>query len=176
MVISIFIILFILLNDINGKEEYNDVFMYNDFQLIDQDETLTIHIDKQDYIAYFDSFDKHCLFYLSLEGRDEWKIIDGKFEILKYSTGYQLKTKIYLDDPNYGKTPESYCNYRRYLSRLDLSMEDVIIRDSINFLYLIKNKNFTLNFENHTIKKMISLSKKTSNAKIIIKKILKYLN
>ena len=60
--------------------------------------------------------------------------------------------------------------FKKYLYPLDLTKANIEIKgDNINYLYLQKDKTYTLDFKENTIKKMIILSRKTLDSKVIVK-------
>ena len=159
MLKPIFLVLLLLLSKMEGKEE---ILKLNDFKTIHNGETLDFTTDEES-IAYFDSLDRNCLVYIKESNSENKERIDGKFYKLKANTNYHIDIKLYdLGSPSV---------LRRYLYPLDLSSESnkeiIITDDSTNYLYLIKNKKFILDFQING-HKMIALSQKTKGAKVII--------
>ena len=151
------LILAFLLYTIKGIEEIQYISELNEFQTISQIQTFYVKTEIES-IAYFDSIDKRCLVY-----DQDNKRIDGLFYKISPNKDYKISTSFY--------NSEKPSIFIRYLFPLDLSNQEINIKDnSISYLYLIKNKIFTLNFESNSFKRMITLSQKTLDSKIIINK------
>ena len=157
-----FLFLFIIFSNIRGKEEITE---FNDFITISKGDSFDFTVKETESIVYFESLDKRSLIYINEDSNSNKERIDGKFYPLKINTKYHIDIKLY--------NSESPSILRRYLYPLDLSNKEIIITDdSINYLYLIKNKEFTLKFQHEGLK-VITISKKTMNAEIIIDDIIK---
>ena len=163
---TLFLLLFFIAK-INGIDESLETYSkLNGFQTINKNQAFIIETTEES-IAYFDSYDKVSTVYISTDyekynsKKDER--ITGKFYKIKPNTKYYVRNNLYFSD--YPSV------FKKYLNPLDLSKEEINIDDnSYSYLYLLKDKEFILNFEKCSIKKMITLSRKTLNAKITIKK------
>ena len=151
---------------IKGIDESLSIYStLNDYQTIDKNQEFIIETTVES-MAYFDSIDKISVIYISKDyqkgiSQDDERIT-GKFYKIEPNVKYYVKNLLYFDLPS---------NFKRYLYPLDLSKEEIKIDDySFNYLYLQKDKTYTLNFEKNSMKKMIALSRKTLNAKITINK------
>ena len=153
-----FIFLFCILKLIFGKEEINQL---NDFKTISKEEDFYLS-PTVDSVAYFESYDRRCLVYLSVNDDSKKERIDGQFYRLKTDQNYHFYIKLY--------NSESPSILKRYIAPIDLSNQEIYIKGNpISFLYLLKNKKYNLTFEENSSIKMISLSKKTINSKVKIK-------
>ena len=134
----------------------------NTFKMIDQNESFIIKTNVTSK-AYFDSFDKNSIIYISKNYEDfnseKDQKITGKFLTIEADTTYYIRNYLYNTDyPSVFKT---------YLYPLEFDKNEINIKDQ-SFLYLEKNKRYTLNFGENEIKKMIKLSRKTLNSTIKI--------
>ena len=167
---TLFILLFQTLTSIkflekNEPEDLENYEKFNYFETINESKNFTIKTDKKS-IAYFESFERKSHIYISTNYSDfnthKDTRISGKFYEIEPNTTYYIRI-IHRNNPSVLK---------KYLYPYDLDESEIIIDDNIeeiNYLYLVKNKIYTLNFENNVIKKMIKLSEKTLNSKIKIK-------
>ena len=134
----------------------------NTFKMIEQNESFIIKTNVTSK-AYFDSFDKNSIIYISKSYEDfkseKDQKITGKFLTIEADTTYYIRN--YLYDAKYHSV------FKTYLYPLELDKNEINIQNQ-NFLYLEKNKRYTLNFGENEIKKMIKLSRKTLNSKIKI--------
>ena len=172
--------IFLLLIKINTLENIQNIPKNN--YLKDSKDSLTVydklnHFEtisfKQDFIintssksiAYFDSLDKNTIIYISknyddyASSKDER--ITGKFYEIEPNINYYIRTFVYT----------FYSVFKKYVYPLELDKSEININDDIeeiNYLYLEKNKSYTLNFEDNKIKKMIKLSHKTLKSKVKI--------
>jgi hypothetical protein len=115
-------------------------------------------------IAYFDSIDQNSIIYVQDEYEKEYvKRIEGEFLTIYPKQYYYIKNVLYSSE-----TPSIF---QRYLFPLDLSQKEIYIENNeISQLYLVKNKIFNLNFLYNSVTKIITLSRKTLDSKIIINK------
>ena len=159
---NIFFILFFLLDNIKGIEEVIRS-KFNDFITISENQKFIIKTNELS-IAYFDSIDQNSIIYLRNEYEKEYvERIEGEFLTIYEKEYYYIKNVLYSSE-----TPSIF---QRYLFPLDLSQKEIYIENNeISHLYLVKNKNFNLNFQRNSITKIITLSRKTLDAKIIITK------
>ena len=158
-----FLIIF-LINEIKGIEE--TIFTkFNDFTTISSNQEFKIKIESPS-ILYFDSIDKNSIVYMQSQDEDKDRI-DGEFITLypeeNLEVIYTIKNELYNSN--------SPSIFLRYLFPEDLSNKEIdILDDNICCLYLKRYKNYTLNFENNSDKKIISLSRKTLDAELTIEK------
>jgi len=158
-----FLIIF-LINEIKGIEE--TIFTkFNDFTTISSNQEFKIKIESP-AILYFDSIDKNSIVYMQSQDEDKDRI-DGEFITLypeeNLEVIYTIKNELYNSN--------SPSIFLRYLFPEDLSNKEIdILDDNICCLYLKRYKNYTLNFENNSDKKIISLSRKTLDAELTIEK------
>jgi hypothetical protein len=112
---------------------------------------------------YLDSFDRNSSIYISQSFKKEIfendTKINGHFYVIEPSITYLIKIRIYS---NY-----SVSSVKKYLYPFDFEKID-IKDDEKNFLYLKKDKSYTLDFKDNTINKMLKLSLKTLNSNIKI--------
>ena len=143
----------------------NSYSKLNTFKIIDKNETFIIDTNVKS-IAYFDSFDKNSIIYISnnyddfISEKDEK--ISGKFYHIEPNQKYYIRNYLYASHISFYPSV-----FKTYLYPLDLSQADINITDQ-NYLYLQKNKTYILNFKENKIKKMITLSRKTLNSKVKI--------
>ena len=166
------LIIFLFIIKINTLENFSDDFKdslatyekLNHFETIIQNQNFIINASLKS-IVYFDSFDKNAVVFISsnyddlISYKDER--ITGKFYEIEANKTYYIRTFLYAF-PSVLK---------KYVYPLNLDESEININDDIeeiNYLYLAKNKSFTLNFSDNKIKKMIKLSHKTLNSKIKI--------
>ena len=133
----------------------------NSFETINEDQFFFIKAEK-DSILYFDSFDMNSKVYLSNINKKEILEddirINGKFQNITKGSTHFIKNKIF-----------STSVFQKYFYPVNLYESDINIQnDDKNFFYLVKNKNYTFNFQESTMNKMIKLSKKTPNSKVTI--------
>ena len=157
---SFFLIIFVI-NNIKAEDSLKTYDKLNNFEIISENQSFIIET-KVKSIAYFDSFDKNSIIYISTDknkyiNKTDEKIT-GQFYIIEPNVVYYIRNYLYF----YTST------FKKYLYPLIISEEIKISKENINFLYLEKDKTYALNFENNTIKKMIKLSRKTLNTTIII--------
>ena len=136
----------------------------NKFETVDKPKNFYINTTEKSY-AYFDSFDKNAVFLIS---ESDGGVISNKSETI---TGqfYPIEPNVtyYIRNDFFSKISV----YQEYLYPRNLDKEEIIFNDDkedISFLYLEKNKSYILNFEKNEIKKMIKLSHKTLNSRVII--------
>ena len=158
IIIHLILLLFFLLQDIKGiEEEYIDKL--NDFITISKNQEIKIKVKSQS-IAYFDSIDQNSIISIESE-KGTKKRIEGQFLTLEEEIIYTIIISLYNSE-----TPSIL---QRYVYPYNLTKDTIDIQDNeINYLYLIQDTNTTLNFEKNTINKIITLSRKTFEAKIII--------
>ena len=170
----LFPIIFLLLITINTLEnssknnDFKDSLKtydkLNHFETIIQNQTFIINSTLKS-IAYFDSFDKNSIIYISKSYDDcisfNDERIQGKFYVIEPNTTYYIRTFSY----SFPSVIQKYV-YPSNLDESEININDDI--EEINYLYLEKNKRYTLNFAKNKIKKMIKLSHKTLNSKVKI--------
>ena len=146
----------------NLKDSMKTYDKLNYFETIDQDQVFRIYT-KVKSIAYFDSFDKNTYTYISKRFVDlvfkKDERINGKFYQIEPNLMYYVRNYLY----------SSPSVLKKYVYPMNLNESEIVINDDleeINYLYLQKNKYYTLNFQDNKIKKMIKLSHKTLNSKI----------
>ena len=152
--------LFFLFQVIKGKEEeYKDKL--NDFITISKNQQIKIKTQNQS-IAYFDSLDQNSIISIESE-KGIKKRFEGQFLTLEEEVEYTINISLYSSE-----TPSIL---QRYVFPYNLTNETIDIQNNeINYIYLIQDTNTTLNFGQNSIKKIITLSRKTFEAKIIIYK------
>ena len=138
----------------------------NSFQTINQNQYFFIRAEEES-MAYFDSFDRNSSIYISEEFNktilNNDTRINGKFYPINKDMIYMIKNRIYSD--------YSVSNFKQYVYPTALNTGDVNVNNNeINFIYLKKDGTYNLNFQESSMKKMIKLSTKTPNAKVIISK------
>ena len=148
------------LND--SKIKISPVNIYtelNSFETINENQYFFIKSENK-AIAYFDSFDKNSKIYIS-ESRQKAvlendKRIDGKFQEIEPNSIYLIKNRIFYISV-----------FKKYFYPL-IENETVldIEADDKNFFYLGQNAEYTLNFKENSMNKMIKLSTKTLNSKV----------
>ena len=147
------------------KISINSINIYdkiNSFETIKYTENFAIKTGV-DSLAYFDSSENNTIIYISKDYKDfkfgNIEKITGKFYKIKSNEFYFVKNLLYFS-PSVTK---------KYLYQLNLNESEIDIVDGeINYLYLEKNKEYTLNFANAKFNKMITLSRKTFNSVITI--------
>ena len=147
-------------------EESLEIFdRLNNFETVVQNQDFIIRTTKKSK-AYFDSFDHNAVFWISTNHEDyvshKDEKITGKFYTIEPNTDYYIRNFIFYDNP---------IVIKKYLYPLNINEEEIKINEDneeINFLYLEKDKKYTLDFQGNKIKKMIKLSHKTLNSKIKI--------
>ena len=147
-------------------EESLEIFdRLNNFETVVQNQDFIIRTTKKSK-AYFDSFDHNAVFWISTNHKDyishKDEKITGKFYTIEPNTDYYIRNFIFYDNP---------IVIKKYLYPLNINEEEIKINEDneeINFLYLEKDKKYTLDFQGNKIKKMIKLSHKTLNSKIKI--------
>ena len=158
IILICFLIIQITADEIPLKS-YNEL---NTFKMIEQNESFIIKTNVTSK-AYFDSFDKNSIIYISKSYEDfkseKDQKITGKFLTIEADTTYYIRN--YLYNTNYSSV------FKTYLYPLEFDKNEINIKEQ-NFLYLEKNKRYTLNFGENEIKKMIKLSRKTLNSTIKI--------
>ena len=155
----IFVLLF-LLQDIKGIEE-DYINKLNDFITISKNQQIKIKTQNKS-IAYFDSLDQNSIITIESE-KGTKKRIEGQFLPLEEEITYTINISLY--------SSETQSILQRYVFPYNLTNETIDIQNNeINYLYLIQDTNITLNFGQNSIKKIITLSRKTFEAKIIIYK------
>ena len=147
IILICFLIIQITADEIPLKS-YNEL---NTFKMIEQNESFIIKTNATSK-AYFDSFDRNSIIYISKNYEDfkteKDQKITGKFLTIEANTTYYIRNYLYNTEyPSVFKT---------YLYPLELDKNEINIKDQ-NFLYLEKNKRYILNFGENEIKKMIKL-------------------
>ena len=136
----------------------------NSFEIISESQSFIIKTIEPS-IAYFDSFDGNSIVYITTDkekfNNQTDERITGKFYPIEPNIEYYVRNNLY-DSFNTS-------TFKKYLYPIELSSKNIsIVGNNINFLYLKKNESYHLDFKNNTIKKMIKLSRKTLNSKVII--------
>jgi len=166
MKIRILILSLIVLNSVKGQDKQSLVSYdkLNTFEMISESQSFKINTSKPS-IAYFDSFDGNSIVYIT---KDKNKFLNqteeritGKFYPIEPNVEYYVRNNLY--DTLYTST------FKKYLYPIDLTNRNIsIVGEEINYLYLKKDKSYILDFKNNTIKKMIKLSRKTQNSKVMV--------
>ena len=167
MKIRIIILSLIVINSIIGKDEPS-LAIYdklNTFEMISKSQSFKIKTNETS-IAYFDSFDGNSIVYITKD-KDSFfnqndERITGKFFPIEPNVEYYVRNNLY---------DEAYIsNFKKYLYPVDLANQNIsIFGEKINYLYLKKDNSYILDFKDNTIKKVIKLSRKTPNSKVIVK-------
>ena len=149
---KILLICLIFIQISTNEISLNSYDQLNTFKIIDKNDSFIIKTNVTS-IAYFDSFDKNSIIYISENYEDfkseKDKKITGKFLKIEDDKTYYIRNYLYNTEyPSVFKT---------YLYPLELDKKEINIKDQ-NFLYLEKNKTYILNFQENKIKKMIKLS------------------
>ena len=160
-----------LLNSFKGAEgqSLQSFDKLNTIEMIDKNQSFIINT-KESSIAFFDSLDRNLIVYLTtdkekfLTQKDER--ITGKFIEIEPDVIYYVRIYLLLSKGSTYYTS----NLRKYLYPVDIAKQSIEIKGSdINFLYLKKDKVYTLDFkENEINKRLIKLSRKTLDAEILI--------
>ena len=167
MKIRIIILSLIVINSIIGKDEPS-LAIYdklNTFEMISKSQSFKIKTNETS-IAYFDSFDGNSIVYITKD-KDSFfnqndERITGKFFPIEPNVEYYVRNNLY--DAAY------LSNFKKYLYPVDLANQNIsIFGEKINYLYLKKDNSYILDFKDNTIKKVIKLSRKTPNSKVIVK-------
>ena len=156
-----------LAKEISQEDEKEELPIYdklNLFETFNGGRNFMINSTQKSY-AYFDSFDKNAIFWISKNYEDftshKDERITGKFYPIEPNTIYYVRNHLW-NAPSVVK---------RYLYPMNLTGYEIIINDDIeeiNFLYLEVNQTYKLNFEGSKMKKMIKLSHKTLDSKVKI--------
>ena len=115
-------------------------------------------------MLYLDTFGRNSSIYISETFQkdifeDDSKI-NGQFYKIKPNETYLIKIRLYSNI--------SISNIKKYF--YPLNWDNIIIKnDEINFLYLLNEKEYTHDFSQNTMNKMIKLSSKITNSTITIK-------
>ena len=120
-------------------------------------------------LAFFDSLDRNSIVYITkdkdkfLNQKDER--VTGKFIQIEQNVIYYVRIYLLSKD-----SENNTSNLRKYLYPIALTQQSIAIKGfDINFLYLKKDKVYTLDFkENEISKRLIKLSRKTLDSEIII--------
>ena len=163
----LFILAFILLSSIKGKDEsaLESFSQLNTIETIITNQSFIINTTETS-IAFFDSFDTMGLVYISrdinefLSQKDER--VTGKFIEIEPNVEYYVRIRLIMS----GFTS----NLKKYLYPKDIPEEKISVKgNELNFVYLQKDKTYTFDFsENIIAKRVIKLSRKTLDSKIII--------
>lgn len=158
-------LLFILLFQALAKEELKTYSELNCMETIDASKKFIIETSEAS-IAYFDSYDKNSVIYISNNldsfNNEKDERINGKFYRIEPNTKYYIRNSLYFkDQPSV---------FKKYVFPLNLEGKALDISgNKINFLYLEKDKTYTLDFQNNSIQKIIKLSRKTLDSKVVVK-------
>ena len=155
---NIFFFFSFLLYSVKGLED--TIYDYlNDLKTIKTNQKFSIH-SSEESIAYFDSEDKNSIVYITDEEGIKERI-DGFFYNIEANKKYTINVNLYSSD-----NPSMLISYFDWKN---LTKYSIFIKDNdISNLYLIKNYKFELNFADNSIKKVLSLSRKTLNSEIKI--------
>ena len=134
----------------------------NEIETICDSQNFTIETNVKS-IAYFDSFDKNSIIYISKSYEDfsshKDERITGKFYEIEPNVKYYVRNYFY-NEIMYQSV------FKKYVYPKEIT-EEINVND-LNFIYLQKNQTYTFNFEGNKISKMITLSRNTLNSEIII--------
>ena len=160
----------ILFTSIKGAEEpsLQSFDKLNTIEMIDKNQSFIINTSESS-IAFFNSLDRNSIVYIStdkdkfLTQKDER--ITGKFIEIEPYVIYYVRLSLLLQDNKYYTS-----NLIKYLYPIYIDKQSIEIKGSdINFLYLQKDKVYTLDFkENEISKRLIKLSRKTLDSEILI--------
>ena len=133
----------------------------NSFETINEDQYFFIKAENSS-IPYFDSFDMNSKVYISESPKKEILKddirINGKFHKIKSGTIYFIKNKVLGTSV-----------FQKYFYPVEFNEFEIEINgDEKNFFYLMKDENYTFNFKQNSMNKMVKLSAKTPNAKVSI--------
>jgi len=164
MIVRTLILALNALISVKGQDEASLVSYdkLNTFEMITKSQSFKINANKPS-IAYFDSFDGNSIVYITkdkdkfLKQTDER--ITGKFYPIEQNVEYYVRNNLY----------GTLSTFKKYLYPVDLTNQNIpIAGDKINYLYLKKDKSYILDFKDNIIKKMIKLSRKTQNSKVMV--------
>lgn len=155
---NIFFIFSFLLYSVKGLED--TIYDYlNNLKTIKTNQKFSV-CSSEESIAYFDSEDKNSIVYITDEEGIKERI-DGFFYNIEANKKYTINVNLYSSD-----NPSMLISYFDWKN---LTKYSIFIKDNdISNLYLIKNYKFELNFADNSIKKVLSLSRKTLNSEIKI--------
>ena len=155
---NIFFIFSFLLYSVKGLED--TIYDYlNNLKTIKTNQKFSL-CSSEESIAYFDSEDKNSIVYITDEEGIKERI-DGFFYNIEANKKYTINVNLYSSD-----NPSMLISYFDWKN---LTKYSIFIKDNdISNLYLIKNYKFELNFADNSIKKVLSLSRKTLNSEIKI--------
>ena len=155
---NIFFFFSFLLYSVKGLED--TIYDYlNDLKTIKTNQKFSL-CSSEESIAYFDSEDKNSIVYITDEEGIKERI-DGFFYNIEANKKYTINVNLYSSD-----NPSMLISYFDWKN---LTKYSIFIKDNdISNLYLIKNYKFELNFADNSIKKVLSLSRKTLNSEIKI--------
>ena len=155
---NIFFFFSFLLYSVKGLED--TIYDYlNDLKTIKTNQKFSV-CSSEESIAYFDSEDKNSIVYITDEEGIKERI-DGFFYNIEANKKYTINVNLYSSD-----NPSMLISYFDWKN---LTKYSIFIKDNdISNLYLIKNYKFELNFADNSIKKVLSLSRKTLNSEIKI--------
>ena len=162
------LLVFILFSFLKGKK--NDLSMntydqMNSVLMTNSNQSFIIKTTEPS-IAYFDAFGRSSNAYISKDinefNTETDKRITGQFVKIEPNEIYYVRICLLSD--------VKFSNVKFYVSKENLSEEKISIKEKEwKFIYLQKDKKYTLDFKENTIsKRMIKLSQKTKNSKIII--------
>ena len=155
---NIFFFFSFLLYSVKGLED--TIYDYlNNLKTIKTNQKFSL-CSSEESIAYFDSEDKNSIVYITDEHGIKERI-DGFFYNIEANKKYTINVNLYSSD-----NPSMLISYFDWKN---LTKYSIFIKDNdISNLYLIKNYKFELNFADNSIKKVLSLSRKTLNSEIKI--------
>ena len=155
---NIFFFFSFLLYSVKGLED--TIYDYlNNLKTIKTNQKFSL-CSSEESIAYFDSEDKNSIVYITDEEGIKERI-DGFFYNIEANKKYTINVNLYSSD-----NPSMLISYFDWKN---LTKYSIFIKDNdISNLYLIKNYKFELNFADNSIKKVLSLSRKTLNSEIKI--------
>lgn len=160
------LLVFFLLSFLKGKENDLSMYTYNQLNSVEQiiaNQNFIIKTTEAS-IAFFDSFGRSSNIYITKDINEfnskSDKRITGQFVQIEPNETYYVRVSLVT----------GVSNLMSYLYPENLSEKNISIKGKEwNFIYFQKDKNYTLDFKENTIsKRMIKLSKKTLNSKIII--------
>ena len=166
MFYQLFILALTLCTLSKGEDPTFDVYeKLNTVEMIYNSQSFIINATETS-IAYFNSFDRYSQIYISKDINDYLSQTDeritGKFIEIEPNIIYYVR--IYLLSKDYTS------NLVKYLYPKSLFEKSILIKGAnINYLYLQKDKVYTLDLKEDTVnKRSIKLSRKTLNSTIII--------
>ena len=167
MKLKLILLLFIFLKInslIEDEESLPVVSKLNSIEAIDADQAFKIKTD-EDSIAYFDSFDKNSIIYISesyqdfISHQNEKRITGVLYKIEKGKT-YYVRNSLY----------NSMSSFKKYLYPIKFAPEKIITLSGTNsFIYLEKNENnekYSIQFDFEDVKVCLKLSEQSLESEV----------